>query len=40
MAANYTKLYYRLAGFRGSAASIAQDDFVPFLAAEKPRNTA
>jgi glycosyltransferase involved in cell wall biosynthesis len=40
MAADYTKLYHRLARSSESVASIAQDDFVPFLDAEKPRNTA
>ena len=40
MAADYTKLYHRLARSSESVASIAQDDFVPFLDPEKPRNTA
>ena len=40
MAADYTKLYHRLARSSETVASIAQDDFVPFLDPEKPRNTA
>ena len=40
MAADYTKLYHRLARSNELAASIGQDGFVPFLNPEKPRNTA
>jgi glycosyltransferase involved in cell wall biosynthesis len=40
MAADYAKLYHRLARSSERVASIAQDDFVPFLDPEKPRNTA
>jgi hypothetical protein len=38
--ANLVKLYHRMARSSEAVASIAQDDFVPFLDPEKPRNTA